>query len=137
MTGSVMGIDVALSKTRLRRLIAEALPESPRLNANDRDTLTDTVALLNPRDLDDAGGLQIASAMKRGRTRVEQAAGDARALDALAVEARLDASRRGLLDWTARHLASSVRRLFSLSELFRLGGGAPTQSGDGGPRTNH
>ena len=125
VTGSVMGIDLALSKTRLRRLTAE-LPESPRLNANDRDTMTDTVALLNPRDLDDAGALQIATAIKRGRARVEQAAEDSRTLDVLAVEARIDASRRGLLDWTARHLSSSVIGLFSLSELFRLGGGTST-----------
>ena len=124
VTGSVTGIDLALSKTRLRRLTAE-LPESPRLNGNDRDTMTDTVALLNPRDLDDADASQIASALKRGRARVEQAAGDSRALDALAIEVRLDASRHGLLDWTARHLSSSVIGLFSLGELFRLGGGTP------------
>jgi hypothetical protein len=136
VTGSVMGIDVALSKTRLRRLTADALPESPRLNVNDRDTMTDTVALLNPRDLDDPGALQIASALKRGRMRVEQAAADPPILDALAVEARLDAPRRGVLAWTSRHLSSTaVTGLFSLTELFRLGGGTPGTVGGWG--TSH
>jgi hypothetical protein len=105
------------------------------LNANDRDTMTDTLALLNPRDVNDAGAARIASAMKRGRARVEEAADDSRALDALAVEARLDASRRGLLDWTARRLPSSAIGLFSLAELFRLGGG--TTAGVGGWGTSH
>ena len=126
VTGSVMGIDLALSKTRLRRLAAEALAESPRLNGNDRETMTDTVALLNPRELNDAQGKQIAAAIQRGSIRVAQSVTDARALDALAIEAHVDATRRGLLDWTARHAASSVKDLFSLAELFRLGGGTPS-----------
>jgi hypothetical protein len=123
--GSVMGIDLALSRTRLRRLAADALPESPRLNANDRATMTDTVALLNPRDLDDAGAKQIAEALQRGHARVEDAATDPQLLERLAVEVRMDALRRGLLEWTARHVPTSVKGLFSLAELFRLGGGTP------------
>lgn len=123
VTGAVMGIDLALSRTRLRRLESEALPESPRLNANDRETMTDTVALLNRRELDDSRGSELARAVQRGRARVEQAGSDAARLDVLAVEARIDSSRRGLLDWTARHAPASVVEMFSLAELFRLGGG--------------
>ena len=126
VTGSVMGVDLALAKTRLRRLASEALAETPRLNSNDRDTMTDTVALLNPRDVDDARGLQITEAVQRGRVRVEQAAADAVKLETLAAEARIDPSRRGLLGWTSLHAASDVPALFSLAELFRLGGGAPS-----------
>ena len=123
VTGAVMGIDLALSRTRLRRLASEALPESPRLNANDRKTMTDTVALLNRRELDDARGTDLTQAVQRGRARVEQAGNDAARLDVLAIEARIDSSRRGLLDWTARHAPTSVVEMFSLAELFRLGGG--------------
>ena len=124
VTGAVMGIDLALSRTRLRRLVSEALPESPRLNANDRETMIDTVALLNRRALDDSRGSVLAQAVQRGRARVEQAGSDVARLDVLAVEARIDSSRRGLLDWTARHAPASVSEMFSLAELFRLGGGA-------------
>jgi hypothetical protein len=126
VTGSVMGIDVALSRTRLRRLTADALAESPRLNANDSETMTRTVALLNPRHLDDAQAREIAQALQRGRGRVEQAAPDAQALDRLAADARMDPPRRGLLEWTSRHRPASVNQMFSLAELFRLGGGKPS-----------
>ena len=124
VTGAVMGIDLALSRTRLRRLVSEALPESPRLNANDRGTMTDTVALLNRRDLDDARATDLAQAVQRGRMRIEQAGSDVDRLDGLAIAARIDSSRRGLLDWTARHAPASVVEMFSLAEQFKLGGGA-------------
>ena len=123
VAGSLLGLDLALSQTRLRRLSSDGLPESPKLNANDRATMTDTVALLNPRGLDDADAAAIADAIARGRTRVEQAASDSTALDRLAVEARIAPTRRGLLEWTARHDAREIQALFSLGELFRLGGG--------------
>jgi hypothetical protein len=126
VTGSVMGVDLALSKTRLKRLIAQALAETPRLNLNDRETMTDTVAMLNPRDVDDAAGVQLAAAVRRGEARVEQSEKEPARLDALAVEARIDPLRRGLLDWTARYAAADVRGMFSLAELFRLGGGSPS-----------
>lgn len=125
VTGSLLGLDLALSRTRLRRMAAEGLPETPKLNGNDRDTMTDTVALLNPRLLDDAAGAQIADAVRRGRARVEEA-GDSAALDALAIEARIAPTRRGLLAWTARRASRDLAGLFSLAELFRLGGGART-----------
>ena len=126
VTGSVMGIDLALSRTRLRRLVPQALAETPRMNSNDRESMTDTVAMLNPRDVDDARGVRIAEAVQRGRVRVDQAGQDAGRLDALAVEARVDPLRRGLFGWTARHAASDISGLFSLAELFRLGGGTPS-----------
>lgn len=125
VTGSVMGVDLALSRTWLRRLVSQALAETPRMNSNDRETMTDTVAILNPREVDDERGVQLAEAVRRGRSRVEQAGTDAGRLDALAVEVRIDPVRRGLLGWTARHSASDVSSLFSLAEFFRLGGGTP------------
>jgi hypothetical protein len=44
-------------------------------------------------------------------------------LAALAVKIRMSPGRRGLMAWTARHESSTVLQLFSLGELFRLGGG--------------
>ncbi len=126
VTGSLLGLDLALSRTRLRRMTVEGLPDTPKLNGNDRDTMTDTVALLNPRLLDDAAGAQIAAAIRLGRNRVGEALDDPAALDALAVEARIAPTRRGLLAWTARHASRDIAGLFSLGELFRLGGGRLT-----------
>ena len=126
VTGSLLGLDLALSRTRLRRLAADGRPDTPKLNGNDRASMTDTVALLNPRLLDDGGSTQIADAVRLGRNRVEQAVGDSAALDALAVEARIAPSRRGLLAWTARNTSRDIVGLFSLAELFRLGGGRRT-----------
>lgn len=107
-------------------MATDGLPATPKLTANDRATMTDTVALLNPRLIDDARGAQIGDAVQRGRSRVEQAAADSTALDALAVEARIAPSRRGLLEWTARHAPRDIVAMFSIAELFRLGGGQRT-----------
>jgi hypothetical protein len=96
------------------------------MSANDYETMTRTVALLNPRHLDDAKAKDIAQALRRGRGRVEQAAADVKALDRLAADVRMDSSRRGLLEWTSRHRPESVHEMFSLAELFRLGGGTPS-----------
>jgi hypothetical protein len=120
--GSLLGIDLALSRTRLRRM-RDGLPGTPTLTGNDRETLTETVALLNPRLVDDTRGAQIGEAVRRGRARVEQAASDPPALDALAVEARISPARRGLLEWTSRYARHDVTGMFSVAELFSLGGG--------------
>ena len=125
VTGSLLGIDLALSGTRLRRLTAEGLPQTPKLNGNDRETMTETVALLNPRAIDDAALEDIARGIDQGRQRVEKAIGGVESLEALAAEIRMSPSRRGLLAWSARHTSSAVLQLFSLGELFRLGGGQP------------
>lgn len=126
ITGSLLGLDLALSRTRLRRMTVEGLPAMPKLNGNDGHTMADTVALLNPRVLADADGALIADAVRRGRNRIEAAAGDSTALDALAGEARIGSWRRGLLAWTARHASRDTADLFSFAELFRLGGGKQT-----------
>ena len=90
LTGSLLGLDLAMSHRRLRRLASEGVPQTPRLNGNDRTTMTDTVALLNPRTLTDIDQTRIGSAVLRGRMRIEDAADSASALDLLAAEGRID-----------------------------------------------
>jgi hypothetical protein len=123
LTGSLLGLDLGLAHKRLRRLASEGLPEAPKLNGNDRETMTATVALLNPRLLKDAEQTRIGTAVARGRMRVADSAAVPPALDALAVEGGLTPVRRQLLAWTARHEPARLLDLFSISELFRLGGG--------------
>jgi hypothetical protein len=123
LTGSVVGVDLGMAHKRLRRLASEGLPEAPKLNGNDRETMTDTVALLNPRLLSDAEQTRIGTAVALGRKRVAESVAAPSALEALAVEGALTPARRELLAWTARHEPARVLNLFSTSELFTLGGG--------------
>jgi hypothetical protein len=122
VTGSLLGLDLAMARNRLRRCAVEGLPGSPRLNNNERETMTETLALLNPRLLHDEALDRIGEAVRRGRSRVEQA-GDASALDVLAVEGGIAPERRQLLSWAVEHDRQAVVALFSIRELFRLGGG--------------
>jgi hypothetical protein len=125
LTGSLLGLDLATSQRRLRRLASEGLPQMPRLNGNDRTAMTDTVALLNPRLLTDGDLARIGGAVLRGRTRIEGAAGSASVLDLLAMEGRIAPVRRQLLAWTAQRQPTRAPELFSIGEIFRLGGGKP------------
>ena len=126
LTGSLFGIDVALAHRRLRRLSSTGLPEAPRLTPNDSITMTEAVPLLNPRMLSDTDRDRIGESVERGRARVAAAAGDPLALDALAAEASIAPSRRELLRWTALHHQAESATMFSMAELFALGGGART-----------
>ena len=121
ITGSLLGVDLALAPKRLRRIASDTLPGPPTLNGNDRDTFVTTVALFNPRRLTDAGLRAIGAALARGRDRVKAAASDPAGRDALAAQAGMSDIRRQLVTWTADHSPTQIERLFSLSELFWLG----------------
>jgi hypothetical protein len=121
VTGSLLGIDLALASKTLRRIATDKLPGPPNLNTNDAETLIITVALLNPRHLAGANLTAIGSALARGRDRVRAAAGNPAARDALAVSARMSNWRRHLLPWAADHAPNQMERLFSVSEIFWLG----------------
>jgi len=128
VSGSLLGLDVALSSEGLRRVMLDAELRAPMLNSNDRRTLVDTVALVNPFDLTDEGRDVVVAALARGRARVGDASADAAALDALAAEARMDAWRRRELAWLADRGAGDLEGAFSLPELVWLG--RPPSSAD-------
>ena len=119
-SGSLIGLDLTLSKRLLRRLATDRVPEEPRINGNDASEFIATVALLNPRDLSDAGQAVIHEALGRGRARVAAANAPA-ALDAVAAAAGLSTARRYLLTWRARQEPERVQSLFTVSELFWAG----------------
>jgi hypothetical protein len=121
VTGSLLGVDLALAPKRLRRLANNTLPGPPRLNPNDTDTIVDTVALLNPRLLTNADLAAIGGALNLGRERVRSAARNPDARDALAAGVGMSGVRRQLLTWTADHAPDQVERLFSVSETFWIG----------------
>ena len=121
VSGSLLGLDVALSPYGLRRVMLDTELQAPVLNSNDRRTFVETVTLVNPFELTDAGRDGVIAALARGRERVAAASGDVAALDALAAEARVDAWRRQELAWLAGRDTAGLERAFSLAELVWLG----------------
>ena len=128
MAGSFLGLDVALSDYGLRRVAIDDELHAPVLNSGDRQTLVDTVALLDPFALTDAGRDALLAALRAGRARAIAAASDPAALDALAAEAHLDGWRRQELGWLARRGrgGAAVEAVFSLAELVWLGHPPPS-----------
>jgi hypothetical protein len=121
VVGAVLGLDLALAHHALRRLAADRVPELPRLKQNDREVFTTSVALMNPRSVNDDDLNRIAEGVRSGRRRVSEAAADPARLDELAAAARMSALRRQLLVWAARHDARSIANLFSIAELLEIG----------------
>src|SRR5205085_404471 len=67
LAGSLLGLDLGLSQTLLRRLSSDPLPVPPRLLAADREVFTRTVSLLTPNELADRDVETIAGAISAGR----------------------------------------------------------------------
>ena len=122
LKGSLFAVDLALAKTQLRRLVVDKLP-SPRLNPNNSAVFVETLALTNPAHLVTADLTRVGQAVVQGRARVVTAGAEAEALDGLADAAAMRNQRRQLLQWAARETPARVADLFSVSELFWLGGG--------------
>lgn len=119
--GSLMGVDLALSRLAMRRVADEQMPLAPTLTLNDLATLTRTIVALPAADLTDAERDELAAAMQRGRERVRDANGNVAALTALVAEARSSPVLRQVLPWMAAHGGTSPLPLFSLGELLWLG----------------
>jgi hypothetical protein len=125
VTGSVLGLDVALSTLMLRRVAADRVLEAPKLTSNARDTFASSVALMDPGALRDQDRDAIADAIAGGLRRVGLA--DARELDAIAAELSLDAARLRAIRWTLRVDRARLPTMFSLTELLVAGGGRPAE----------
>jgi hypothetical protein len=123
VSGSLVGLDVALAPLALRRLAGDDLVGPPSIGSNDRETFARSVSLLNPYALLDAERDRIGSAIQGGRQRAALARSDAD-LDALADAVRMDGWRRRALHWTAANEPEAKLSLLSLEELFVLGGGS-------------
>jgi hypothetical protein len=119
--GSLLGLDLALARFSLRRLVSDRLPPPPTLNQNDREAVQETTALLNPRDLTDDRMHAIAAALSRGRQRIAAARDDAAALDRLAGIAGMGEARRQVLSWMASRAHGQVEQVFALAEVLRVG----------------
>jgi hypothetical protein len=119
LDGSLLGLDVALAHTGLRRLSADRALAAPTLTSNERETLVVTHGLMNPLLLTDAARDDIASAIERGRRRV--AGASAADMPGIVDELSMDGWRRRALVWTAAHDRARTEAMFSLRELLTLG----------------
>jgi hypothetical protein len=126
VTGSLLGLDLALAPLALHRVNVERVLEAPRLTSNERDAFALSVSLLNPFALRDADRDAIAGAIERGRSRALALRPDA-GLDAMADEIAMESWRRRAMRWTLDHEPDAVLSMLSLAELLTLGGGRADQ----------
>jgi hypothetical protein len=121
IAGSLLGLELGLSHTMLRRVSSDALPQPPRLLSPDRDVFARTVSLLNPTDLADRDAETIVDAIDAGRRRVAQLGAGADSLEEIADEIAMDGQRRRALRWTLTNEDGDAPSFFSLAELLHLG----------------
>jgi hypothetical protein len=122
VTGSLLGIDIALAQAALRRVNLDRVIDAPRLTSNQRDAFAVSVAFMNPFDLRDEDRDAIVDGIERGRQRLAGLATPAD-VDALANELAFDGARRRAFDWTLAHERDRLASMLSLTELLMLGGG--------------
>jgi hypothetical protein len=121
ITGSILGLDVALAPLTLRRISPDPIAEAPALTSTEREAFAASVSLMNPFDLHDADRDAIAASIERGRAVVGEL--DAERLERAADQLAADTSRRRALRWSLAHEADRMPAMFTLSELLVLGGG--------------
>ncbi len=122
LSGSVLGLDVALAALSLRRAMSETLPPPPAYREAERAALAEAAVLTNPFDPNAAARGRLVGAIRAGRSRLSDATGDPARLADLARLAGLDAWRANVLPWTGRHEPARSAELLSLAELALLGG---------------
>ena len=67
LTGSLLAVDLSMSRFALRRALGEMPARQPTLSGPDRRTLVATLALMNPADLGDDTRTVLIDALRRGR----------------------------------------------------------------------
>jgi hypothetical protein len=146
VTGSALGLDVALARLSLKRIDADRQVAAPHLLSNERESFAVSLILMNPRHLLDADRDAIAAAIARGRLRLaalrpeptglapttagegERAGGER--FEDIADLLRLDGWRRRAIRWSLDQEPDRLPGLFSLSELLILGAIDPSTNLD-------
>lgn len=125
VTGSLVGLDIALGPLALRRLSMDSLAAPPKLQSIEREAFAVNVALLDPRALRDIDRDRIVDALGRGRARVRALAAAPAEFEKLENELELDGWRQRTLRWVLQNERASIENQFSLAELAVLGGLEP------------
>jgi hypothetical protein len=119
--GSLLGLDVGLSRLSLRRQLDTGLPAAPNLNDNDRRTLADTVRLMAWTDMTDADRDALVAAISRGTERARALLAEPSTFAVLTAEAGMDETRRTVITAIASQDAGAAFDDLWLSELVRIG----------------
>jgi hypothetical protein len=120
VSGSLIGLDLGLSRLFLRHIVDQQMPGAPTFTLNDLGTLTRTGVLMVAGDLLDRHRDELAAAIARGRARLT-AARTLEELDALARECRMSDTARQLLPWIVSRQREVVPSMFALRDLLWLG----------------
>jgi hypothetical protein len=120
LTGSLLGLDVALADLSLVRLSSRPPSRKPTLSDEDRRVMTESVVLAHPLAFSDAGGVLVLDALRNGRRRVAAIRTDAEAR-ALATEIGLGPGRTNLLAWVVAHDPARIGAFFSPVEILWAG----------------
>jgi hypothetical protein len=128
VTGSALGLDVALATLGLRRVDVTRVTDAPKLTSNERQTFAVSVALMNPFTLADADRDAIADAIERGRARVSSLT--PQTVNQVADTIALDGWRRRAVSWSLAQDPGRTASLFSLTEILYLGGVPPSPAID-------
>lgn len=121
LIGSLLGLDVALARHRLRTLDLTTMPPAPRLTSSERQNAALTSALMRPQRLTDDLRNEIAAAIKRGRARFAALSTDRDELERVARDAGLSGWRREALAWALRNDPERAAGHISHAELMWLG----------------
>jgi hypothetical protein len=121
VSGALMGLDLALARVSLRRLVVDEMPPVPTINMNDLLVIARTIRVLDPFQLNDSDRDAIVGAISKGRARVRAAGDDRAALAALAREAGFTRAALETLDWTLNQPEVEPESLFGLRDLFWVG----------------
>jgi hypothetical protein len=131
VTGSLLALDVGLARFALRRVASEVMPSPPMLTDVERRAVTEPVVLLSPFDQTDESRDALVAALRRGRSRVAEAAATADQLVRLAAEAGIDEWRMQLMNWMHAAEPARVTDEWSLGELVRIGADGQLPAADG------
>ncbi len=141
LEGALVGLDLCLADSWLRRRSERPPAAAPTMDRNDRRALAEAVPLMVPATLSDVDRDRIAAALHRGRARLASAAPDE--IAAIASVMPLGAVRRGVWGWAVSHGRAYFEPLVWLRDQLALGGdgaawpdawGAPSRPRDSGLR---
>jgi hypothetical protein len=123
VTGSVLGLDVAMASLTLRRISPDRIADAPRLPSNEREAFAVGLTSMNARALNDADRDAIVRAIQKGRARIAALAAGAESIESIGDAIGLDGWRRRAIPWMLTHDNAYIPEMFTLAELLMLGGG--------------
>ena len=132
VSGSALGLDVALAPVAMRRLSLRPLGASPMVNTGDRSVLVTTAVVIDPRVFTAEALETVRRLESRARSRLDSVA-DADGARRAAALAGVSTLRTTLAGWLAANDRPSLDRFFSATERVRIGlEGARAPEGLGG-----